>query len=183
MPAIGEQTNRPITVRTRRRRRPPTRQEQASRAAETYYASQGRSVERQANRATSRQIMQGTREPPVPASRRGPLRITNERAWRAAGGVNLRDAQRQASEQRAARLAPGLAILNQLSRPVHGVAAGTRAAIHGRNVPRAALRGVELKDKSLFSGVLRVLGVRGPAASIGGFGLDVALDPTTYLSF
>lgn len=91
---------------------------------------------------------------------------------------------REASrKQRAARLAPALTVLEQTARPSHAVAAGARAAIHGKNPIPAAGRGFALKDKSLFSDVLRDLGVKGPIASVGGFALDVAADPTTYLSF
>jgi hypothetical protein len=83
----------------------------------------------------------------------------------------------------ASKTAPVLKALEQTTRPLHGVAAGTRAAIKGQNVPKALLRGVQNKDKSTFSDVLKDVGVpkaiRGPA----GFALDVAADPTTYVSF
>ena len=92
--------------------------------------------------------------------------------------------QRQAAraQQQAMKLAPVLSVLEQTTRPIHGIAAGTRAAIHGKNVAHAAGRGFSLKDKSLFSDVLKDLGVKGPTAGIAGFALDVVLDPTTYVT-
>lgn len=96
---------------------------------------------------------------------------------------NIREAQAKARQQRAERLAPALTILENLNRPVHAIAAGTRAGIRGDDVIAAAGRGLTLKDKSLFSDVLGDLGVKGPLKSVGGFGLDVLADPTTYASF
>lgn len=92
-----------------------------------------------------------------------------------------RSARLRKAEQ-AQKIAPVLSVLEQTLRPIHGVAAGTRAGIKGENIPKAALRGVKLEDRSLFGDVLRDLGVSGPAASIGGFVLDVGLDPTTYIT-
>jgi hypothetical protein len=98
-----------------------------------------------------------------------------------------------AEQQRAARLAPALTLLEQLSRPVHGEAAAARQIVHdvktgrGASLSRAAHaggEGLKLHDKSLFSDVLKEAGVHSKLATgLGGFGLDVALDPTTYLSF
>ena len=86
------------------------------------------------------------------------------------------------AQQQATRIAPVLSVLEQTTRPVHAIAAGTRAAIHGDDVVHAAGRGFSLKDKSLFSDVLKDLGVKGPAAGIAGFALDVLADPTTYVT-
>lgn len=82
----------------------------------------------------------------------------------------------------AQRLAPALTVLENTVRPLHAIAAGTRAGIEGRNIPSAALRGLQLKDKTTFSDVLGELGVHGLAKGIGGFVGDVLLDPTTYLT-
>ena len=84
------------------------------------------------------------------------------------------------ADQRA--LTAGLKILEQTARPIHGIAAGTKAGIEGKDVLSAAGRGVTLKDKTLFSDVLKAAGVRGKGVGPAGFVLDVALDPTTYLS-
>lgn len=80
-------------------------------------------------------------------------------------------------------LAFGLKALEQTARPIHGIAGGAKAAIEGKNVPKAALRGVELKDHHLFSDVLKVAGVKNKAVrAVAGFGLDLAADPTSYAS-
>jgi hypothetical protein len=206
MPAIGEQTNRPITVRTRRRRRPPTRQEQASRAAETYYASQGRSVERQANIGNRRTAAQHpSRGGPLVAAERfvgthviphGP-RTPQQRATR-------RDIDRLRARnlrEEAVTAAPGLRILEQLTRPLHAAAnetlsdirrggvseilalhaPGSRAAADRR---RALSRGIQNKDKTTYSDVLAAAGVKNKLVrGVGGFGLDVVADPLTYTPF
>jgi hypothetical protein len=81
-----------------------------------------------------------------------------------------------------ARAAPALKVLEQTTRPLHGVAAGTRAAIKGQNVPKAIGRGLANKDKSTFSDVLKDVGAPKIVRSVGGFALDVAADPTTYVT-
>jgi hypothetical protein len=221
MPAIGEQTGHPYTVRAprRRKRRQPDRPapvqpnpDQRPRftpAQQTHNARYTANVIRDARRRAivhhrqrvAHAIVTGRTLPPSinpRAAPAGPLRITDQRAWRASGGTNLRELQDRARKQRAARLAPGLAILNQLTRPIHAVAGetlsdvrrgglseilavhapGSKAAADRR---RALSRGIQNKDKYLFSDVLRAAGVRGPAASIGGFALDVALDPVNLV--
>jgi hypothetical protein len=79
-------------------------------------------------------------------------------------------------------------VLRQLSRPGYASAGAARAAVRGENVPRAALRGVKLKDKYLYGDVLREAGWR-PKSALGktlesavGSALDIGLDPTTYVS-
>jgi hypothetical protein len=81
-----------------------------------------------------------------------------------------------------ARAAPVLKVLDQTTRPLHGIAAGARAAIGGQNVPKAVGRGLANKDKSTFSDVLKDVGAPKAVRSVGGFALDVAADPTTYVS-
>lgn len=75
-----------------------------------------------------------------------------------------------------------LKVLEQTTRPLHGVAAGTRAAVAGKNVPKAALKGLKNEDKSTFSDVLKDIGAPKAVRSVGGFVLDVAADPTTYVT-
>jgi hypothetical protein len=221
VPAIGEQTGHPYTVRAprRRKRRQPDRPapvqpnpDQRPRftpAQQTHNARYTADVIRDARRQAivhhrqrvAHAIVTGRTLPPSinpRAAPAGPLRITDQRAWRASGGTNLRELQDRARKQRAARLAPGLAILNQLTRPIHAIAGetlsdvrrgglseilavhapGSKAAAERR---RALSRGIQNKDKYLFSDVLRAAGVRGPAASIGGFALDTALDPVNLV--
>jgi hypothetical protein len=73
------------------------------------------------------------------------------------------------SEQQVARLEPAVQGLQQYSRPIHAVAGATRAAIHGQNPVRAAVRGAELKDRVLFSDVLKDLGAPKAVQGVGGF--------------
>jgi hypothetical protein len=100
--------------------------------------------------------------------------------------------------------APALKVLDQTTRPLHGVMASTRAGIkaHGGglqglvksqvsvNAPNskaakaqrhAFQRGIELKDRSTGSDVLKDVGVKNKVLrSAGGFALDVVADPLTY---
>lgn len=85
--------------------------------------------------------------------------------------------------QVASRVAPVLKVLDQTTRPLHAIAAGTDAAIQHRNVPKAALEGLKNKDKTTFSTVLKHAGVKNKyVRGAAGFALDVGLDPTTYLT-
>lgn len=70
-----------------------------------------------------------------------------------------------------------------LSRPLYGVAEGVRDVVTGEDNPLSGvIQGLEGKKKTTFSTVLGEMGVQGPLRGILGFGLDVALDPTTYLT-
>lgn len=71
-------------------------------------------------------------------------------------------------------------ILDTISTPNYAVAGGVRAGIRGENPIVGAGRGI--REHTTFGDVLREHGVEGPASSVGGFILDVALDPTTYLT-
>jgi hypothetical protein len=85
--------------------------------------------------------------------------------------------------------------LDVATRPVNAVAgAASVAAKHplatvtGTNLPELAQGAVKSglghgNQRKLFSDVLKEHGVKGPAASLLGFALDVGLDPTTYLTF
>jgi hypothetical protein len=92
------------------------------------------------------------------------------------------------SARRAASLAPATKVLEQVSRGGYASAGAARALVRGENVPRAALRGAELKDHYLYGDVLREAGWRPKgglgkvAESVVGTALDVGLDPTTYLT-
>jgi len=79
--------------------------------------------------------------------------------------------------------AGSLKVLEQLTRPVHATAGAADAALKGENVPKAALRGIRNQDKKLFSDVLKTAGAPKVVQTVGGFGLDVLADPTTYLTF
>jgi len=76
----------------------------------------------------------------------------------------------------------GKKILDIVSRPIHAEAGAVSAAIAHKNVKKAAVAGLKGKGQTTFGDVLRQLGVKGKAASIGGFIADVGLDPTTYLT-
>jgi hypothetical protein len=98
------------------------------------------------------------------------------------------DAHTHPDRVQAALGPPAVAVLRQLSRPAYASAGGARALVRGENVGRAALRGAELKDHYLYGDVLRATGWR-PKGGLGkalqstvGSGLDIVLDPTTYLT-
>jgi hypothetical protein len=77
-----------------------------------------------------------------------------------------------------------LSALEQVERPIYGIAGGARAAVRGENVPKAALRGLELKDKYLFPDVLKEAGVKNKLVrTVLGTAADIGFDPTTYLTF
>ena len=85
--------------------------------------------------------------------------------------------------KKAQTAAPVMKAMDQTLRPIHAIAGGARAAVRGENVEKAAVRGAKLKDRYLFSDVLKEAGVKGAPAAIAGTALDIAADPTTYLSF
>jgi hypothetical protein len=108
--------------------------------------------------------------------------------------VHIDDHKKFAEHQRArimARARPGsvaqapvLKVLEQTTRPLHAVAGGADAAVQGKNVLHAAGRGIQNKDKTTFSDVLGHAGVHNKLVKGAvGFGLDVAFDPTTYVTF
>ncbi len=80
-------------------------------------------------------------------------------------------------------------VLEQTTRPLHGIAGGARAAVQGhsptsRKFAEAVSAGLSNEEKYTFSDVLKEAGVKNKTvAGVAGFGLDVALDPTTYVSF
>ncbi len=76
----------------------------------------------------------------------------------------------------------GIALLEEASRTSHGIAGGTLAALEGKSVPKAISRGYRLKERKGFSDVLKKLGAPKGVAAVGGFGLDVVTDPTTFVT-
>jgi hypothetical protein len=76
-------------------------------------------------------------------------------------------------------------LFNVLARPSRAVAGGALAAVDknpATSVVGGITQGLTGHGQSNFSDVLGALGVKNQAVkSIGGFGLDVALDPLTYL--
>lgn len=91
-------------------------------------------------------------------------------------------AQRQAGIKHAETVAPALKILDQTLRPTRAIAGATEAAMKGKNPAKAAGKGL-LKNKGpTFGKVLREAGAPKPVAAVAGFGLDVATDPTTYVT-
>jgi hypothetical protein len=84
--------------------------------------------------------------------------------------------------------APVLKVLEQTTRPLHAIAGATDAAVQGKDVGKAALRGIENKDKTTFSDVLGHAGWK-PKSGLGkaikavvSTTADIGLDPTTYLT-
>jgi hypothetical protein len=109
--------------------------------------------------------------------------------------AQIKSWQKQGQEQVAS--APALFAMKQLSRTGHAVAAAAREDVRdikkgrlpiGHGSLTAAGRGFQLKDKSLFSDVLKEAGWK-PKSGLGkaarsavAFGLDVGLDPLTLAS-
>jgi hypothetical protein len=79
-------------------------------------------------------------------------------------------------------LAPAVSVLNQTLRPVHAIAGATDAAITGKNPASAAKRGLLHNKGPTFSTVLKHVGAPKVIRTPAGFVLDVALDPTTYIT-
>lgn len=70
-----------------------------------------------------------------------------------------------------------------LSRPLYGIAEATSDVITGEDNPLEGFwQGFSGREKTTFSDVLLEAGIDGPLRGIAGFGLDIALDPLTYLS-
>src|SRR5207237_1117839 len=73
-------------------------------------------------------------------------------------------------------------VMDQTLRPVRTGAAAADAAVQGGNPLTAALHAAKTNKGPLYSDVLRHAGVPKWIAGPLGFGLDLGLDPTTYLS-
>ncbi len=99
------------------------------------------------------------------------------------GSEGVEAARAHQAQRKAANIAPVVNVLEQIQRPAYASAGAARAAVKGQNVLRGAARGALLKDRYLYSDVLAAAGVHNKLVrSIAGFGLDVALDPSTYLT-
>jgi hypothetical protein len=94
----------------------------------------------------------------------------------------LEEVSRKRAKRSNVVVAPVLKGLEQTTRPIHAIAGGAEAAITGKNIPRAVSRGARLKDKRLFSDVLKAVGAPKAVQTVGGFALDVATDPLTWSS-
>ncbi|HET7425763.1 MAG TPA: hypothetical protein VFJ50_01900 [Gemmatimonadales bacterium] len=98
-------------------------------------------------------------------------------------------------QRRASAVAPALKVLDQTTRVSHAIAAAAKEDVktiktkglshylaHGsgsRSI-KAAERGFQLKDRTVFSDVLKEAGVKNKAVrAAAGFALDVGTDPTT----
>lgn len=79
-----------------------------------------------------------------------------------------------------------LKVLDLTARPGHAIAGAADALVQHKGLGaarHAATRGIEGKDRTLFSDVLRHAGAPKAVQGVGGFALDVAADPTTYVTF
>ncbi|WP_281783770.1 hypothetical protein [Sinimarinibacterium flocculans] len=73
--------------------------------------------------------------------------------------------------------------LDITARPSYAISSATGAALKGEDVPKAAVKGIKGKERGGFSKVLREQGAPDKwYVTIAGLGLDIALDPTTYIS-
>lgn len=80
----------------------------------------------------------------------------------------------------------GRQILAQTMRPIHAIASAADYAVTGKggkSIEDAALRGLKNENNTTFSDVLKHAGAPKAVQSVGGFALDVGLDPTTYVTF
>src|SRR6266498_62353 len=73
-------------------------------------------------------------------------------------------------------------IFDVLSRPNYAVANFVKGAVHGNPSLQDIISGLAGTEKTTFSDVLGDIGVqKGPGRSILGLGLDIGLDPTSYI--
>jgi hypothetical protein len=113
----------------------------------------------------------------------GGYQATRRELARIIGSEGVEAAKAHQLQRKAAHLAPIVNVLEQLQRPAYASAGASRAALRGENVLRGAARGALLKDRYLYSDVLKEAGVENKVIrGIAGFGLDVALDPSTYVT-
>lgn len=99
------------------------------------------------------------------------------------GGVGRLTAQKSAAQASKKKSSPGVLsrVMDVLSRGQYA-SAGLALGKGPKESLSMALKGVQGKGKYSYADVLsQRLGVRGKPAALAGFGLDIALDPTTYL--
>lgn len=112
----------------------------------------------------------------------GSPRLSPERA--AAEDVRgFEGLRRRRGARRAELVAPALRVLNETLRPVRATAGAVDAGLKGKSPAAAVKRGLVDNEGPLFGDVLRSAGVPKGVAGPAGFALDVALDPTTYVTF
>lgn len=106
-----------------------------------------------------------------------------ERALKA--GDDFTERKRKRDEKRAEAVAPALKVLDQTLRPTRAIAGATEKIVEGKpsEAVEAARKGLVENKGPLFGTVLRKAGVPNAVAAPAGFALDVATDPTTYVSF
>jgi hypothetical protein len=98
---------------------------------------------------------------------------------------DLGAAERQGAVRHAEVIAPALKVLDQTLRPTRAVAGGVDAALKGKGtvgILKAQKKGLLENKGPTFGKVLRDQGVPKGIAGVAGFGLDVAADPTTYVT-
>lgn len=120
------------------------------------------------------------------AARREGLRTTGERPSpeRAAketaegfGKIRARRAKKQAEV-----VAPAVSALNETLRPIRAVAGATEQVVkgHPERAPSAAARGLVKNKGPTFGKILRDAGAPKGVSAVGGFLLDVGLDPINW---
>lgn len=203
---------RPASKASPRPREPSSAQVSQARGQAAQYASQGQAVEKTANRQrsaarTRQREVKDTKGAGDRGRARGQVVVRDGHVFtfkpakrglsvkgRPAGswvtvdkgrerGMTVGEANPDRAARQAAVVAPALKVLDQTTRPAHAIAGAAYAGVTGKDVLKGALRGAQLKDRKLFGDVLREAGLPGPVASVGGFALDVAADPTTYTTF
>lgn len=95
-----------------------------------------------------------------------------------------RQQDRKRAEKHAKVTAPAVSVLNQTLRPIRAIAGASDEALRGhpQRAPKAVARGLVKNKGPLFGDVLKHAGAPKGVAAVGGFALDVAADPTTYLT-
>jgi hypothetical protein len=95
---------------------------------------------------------------------------------------SLEKLKQKKAQKQAVALSPVLNVLAQTHRPVGFTAGAVDAAITNKNIWKAAKHGFSDTHAPGFSQVLKHLGAPKSVQGIGGFGLDVVADPTTWLT-
>lgn len=96
--------------------------------------------------------------------------------------VSDKDIARAAADRGAMKVKAVKAI-DYAARPSYAISAATKAGIKGKNVLKGAEKGIKGEDRGGFTSVLKEAGVKNRVVrNVVGFGADVVLDPTTYLT-
>lgn len=112
----------------------------------------------------------------------GYFRATPEKQYK--GDVKAFRSQWTGHQHRAQVAAPAAKAIDITARPGRAIAGGLLAKMEGKDVLKAVKRNLSGKERTTFSDVLGKAGMsQGLARSILGFGLDVAADPTTWVTF